>query len=283
MDRKNLKIKVFLLGSVLLTILILGLLFLWQAPSSKTPALKFIRQNLPRAGDMFKKEPTSSDFSPMKPSSQSYKGKVISIDPGHQKRANLDLEPIGPNSSQMKEKVRGGSRGVVSGRPEYEITLEISLKLKTLLEKAGIKVAMTRDRNDIDISNIERAKIVNQARADLFVRIHADGSEDSSMNGISTLYPARNQWTEGIYSESLRAARIIQEELIKITARRDNGITARDDLTGFNWSKVPVILVEAGFLSNPEEDRLLNDPEFQEKLAQGIFNGVKKYLARTHL
>jgi len=271
MDRKNFKIKVFLLGSVLLTILIFSFLFLWQAPSSKMPPLKFIRQKLPRAGDIFKKE--------AEPSSQSYKDKVIVLDPGHQKRANLDFEPIGPGSSQMKEKVRAGTRGVISGRPEYEITLEISLKLKALLEDDGIKVVMTRDKNDIDISNIERAKIANQAQAALFVRIHADGSEDSSMNGISTLYPARNQWTEGIYSESLRAARIIQAELIKITGRRDNGITARDDLTGFNWSKVPVVLVEAGFLSNPEEDRLLNKPEFQQKITQGIFNGIKKYLA----
>jgi N-acetylmuramoyl-L-alanine amidase len=205
-------------------------------------------------------------------------GKVICIDPGHQTKANLSTEPIGPGSTTMKEKVRGGATGVSSGTPEHKITLQIGLKLRALLERAGYTVVMTRETNDVDISNAERAKMANQANANLFVRIHCDGSDNSSTNGISTLYPTKNQWTGAIYDRSLRAAQLIQSEVIKATGRKDNGVVARGDMTGFNWSQVPVILVEGGFLSNPEEDRLLNTDEFQQKLAQGMYNGIVKYL-----
>lgn len=205
-------------------------------------------------------------------------GKVICIDPGHQTKANLSMEPNGPGSTVMKEKARGGATGVSSGTPEYKITLQISLKLRVLLEKAGYTVVMTRETNDVDISNAERAKIANQANADLFVRIHCDSSDNSSTNGISTLYPAKNQWTGPIYARSLKAAQLVQAEVVKAVGRKDNGIVARGDMTGFNWSQVPAILVEVGFLSNPEEDRLLNMDEFQQKLAQGVYNGIIKYL-----
>ncbi|MEW6188984.1 MAG: N-acetylmuramoyl-L-alanine amidase [Actinomycetota bacterium] len=206
-------------------------------------------------------------------------GKRVCIDPGHQTRANLAPEPIAPGSSRMKEKCRGGTRGISSGIPEYKITLQIAFKLKNLLERSGIAVVMTRETDDVNISNIERATIANGIGADLFIRIHCDGSSDPSVSGITTFYPAKNQWTESIYSESLRAARLVQRELVKSCNCRNNGIMPRGDFTGFNWSKVPVILTEVGFLTNPEEDRLLNGEEYQWKVAQGIHNGVMRYFA----
>ena len=205
---------------------------------------------------------------------------VVSIDPGHQARANLAKEPVGPGSSTTKEKVRGGSTGVASRTPEYKITLAIGLKLKPLLEAKGVKVVMIRETNDVNIPNSERAKLANQAKAQLFVRIHADGSENPATNGISTLHPAKNHWTEPIYSESLKAAQIVQEELIKATGAKDNGLKPRDDITGFNWSEVPVILPEVGFLSNPEDDRLLNSEAYQNKIAEGLANGILAYLSQ---
>lgn len=262
---------------LLFIVLVFSLWFIWRAFSSNIPAPKPIAENLPVARKIIEKPP-SPDTASKDSSEQSDRSPIISIDPGHQKQANLDLEPIGPGSSRMKEKARGGARGIVSKIPEYKITLQISMRLKALLEKAGIRVVMTRETDDVNVSNIERARIANEAKANLFVRIHADGSESPLINGISTLYPSRNQWTEAIHSESLRAAQLIQQELIRNTGRKDNGIVARDDLTGFNWSKVPVVLVEVGFLSNPEEDELLNDSEFQQRIAQGIFNGIKRYL-----
>jgi len=208
-------------------------------------------------------------------------GKVVCIDPGHQARANLGREPIGPGSSQTKEKCRGGATGVSSGTPEYKLTLEIGLKLRALLEKKGITVVMTRETNDVDISNIERAEIANEAGAHLFVRIHHNGSSNLSLGGACTLYPADGSWTAPIYASSRRAAQLIQRELVKSTGLKNNGIFARSDITGFNWSKVPAVLTEIGFLSNPEEDRLLNTGEFQDKAAQGLFNGIVEYLNET--
>lgn len=209
--------------------------------------------------------------------SASSKGKTVCIDAGHQARADLSREPIGPGSSTTKERVRGGSRGVSSGTPEYEITLDISLKLKDLLKSAGYQVVMVRESHDVNISASERAQIANNAHSGLFIRIHCDGSANSSTNGISTLYPASNQWTSPIYSSSKQAAQIIQHNLVRTCGRADRGIIARGDITGFNWSKVPVVLVEAGFLSNPTEDAILASTEGQNQVAQGIYLGVVEY------
>jgi len=205
--------------------------------------------------------------------------KLVVIDPGHQSHGDLKGEPIGPGSSQKKPRVTGGTSGVNSRTPEYKVTLAISEKLKAKLESLGIKVVMTREKNEINISNIERAQIANDNRADLFVRIHADGSNNRNEKGISILYPASNEWTAPIYQNSLKAAQIIQGAVVGATGRKDNGIVPRGDIAGFNWSKVPVILVETGFLTNPEEDALLNDSKHQDVLAQGIADGIVKYLA----
>lgn len=205
-------------------------------------------------------------------------GKIVVIDPGHQSHGDLKGEPIGPGSSQKKPRVTGGTSGVNSRTPEYKVTLAISEKIKAKLESFGVKVVMTREKNEINISNIERAQIANDNQADLFVRIHADGSNDRNENGISTLYPASNDWTDPIHQNSLKAAQIIQKAVVGVTGRKDNGVVSRGDITGFNWSKVPVVLVETGFLTNPEEDALLNDSKHQDVLAQGIADGIIKYL-----
>jgi N-acetylmuramoyl-L-alanine amidase len=143
-----------------------------------------------------------------------------------------------------------------------------------------MKVIMIRETNDVEISNIERAEIGNNAKATLVVRIHADGSTNESTNGIATLYPDDNEWTKEIYGESRDAARIVQENVVKSSGHKDNGIVARDDLTGFNWSKVPTILVETGFLTNAKEEKVLVSDEYQEKLAQGIADGIIEYLEK---
>lgn len=203
---------------------------------------------------------------------------VVVIDPGHQAKANLELEPIGPGSVQRKEKVRGGATGTTSRVPEHVVTLRIALLVKNKLQSAGVSVVMTRERADVNLSNRERAEIANKARAGLFLRIHADGSTNAALQGISVLYPGSNAWTAPIRDGSLRAARLIKSTTVAATGRPDRGLVARSDLTGFNWSKVPAILIEVGFLSNPEEDRLLNQASFQDKLATGIAAGVVDYL-----
>ena len=139
---------------------------------------------------------------------------VVVIDPGHDLRANTQTEPIGPGSSTRKIKDGGGTRGVVSGLREADLNLRVGLRVRALLQQAGVKVVMTRTRTArTSMGNVARARIANRAGAALFLRIHADGSTDPAAGGTHTLYPAlRRGWTDDVYAESRRAARIVQAE-----------------------------------------------------------------------
>lgn len=212
------------------------------------------------------------------PAASKYSKYTIALDPGHQRRGDNSTEPIGPGSSTRKAKVTGGATGVSSRTPEYQLVLTMAEKIKARLEAKGVRVVMTRTSHDVNLSNVERATIANQANATLAVRIHADGNNDSGVTGISTLYPGVNQWTSPIRSESLEAAKLVQAELIEKTGRVNRGVKPRTDLTGFNWSKVPVILAEVGFLSNSTEDRLLNTSAEQNRIAEAITSGIIAYL-----
>jgi N-acetylmuramoyl-L-alanine amidase len=204
---------------------------------------------------------------------------VVCIDPGHQAHGDSSLEPVGPGSSDMKAKVSDGTAGVSTGTPESELVLAVSLKLRDALTSRGIKVVMTRTSQDVRLSNIERAQIANQAHADLFVRIHADGSEDHSVSGIHVLYPPSIKgWTDDIAAASKQAALLAQRELIAATGAKDRGTDARSDMTGFNWSDVPVILPEIGFMSNTAEDKLLATPAYQDKIVAGLTRAILAFL-----
>lgn len=203
---------------------------------------------------------------------------VVCIDPGHQDKANLEQEPVGPGSNDTKPKVTGGATGAVTRQPEHELALAISLKVQQRLEAKGITVVMTRVSDAVDISNRQRAEVANKANAALFVRVHADGSTNGDVKGISMLYPGGNSWVAPIEARSVRAATIIKDSVIKATGAQDRGLSKRGDIAGFNWSKVPSVLVETGFLSNPVEDKLLATGEYQDRLADGIVAGILAYL-----
>jgi N-acetylmuramoyl-L-alanine amidase len=206
---------------------------------------------------------------------------VVVIDPGHQARSDQGREPVGPGSGVRKVKSTGGATGVSTHVPEYEIALQISTNLAARLRKAGVKVVMTRTTNDVNLSNAERAMLANRSQADLFVRIHGNASPDPNQAGASTLYPAANRWARPYSMTSKQAALRVQSGVLSATGAQDNGVEPRGDLAGFNFAKVPSVLVECGFLSNPVEDRLLGSPHYQDKVAQGIADGVLAYLEHT--
>jgi N-acetylmuramoyl-L-alanine amidase len=207
---------------------------------------------------------------------------VVVLDPGHDLRGNPETEPIGPGSVTRKIKDGGGTRGVVSGLSEAQLNLRVALRLRPLLERAGLRVVLTRAKTaGTSMGNIARARIANRARAALFLRIHADGSTDQSTRGTHTLYPAfRRGWTDDVYAASKRAATIVQSELVRALGFPDRGLQERSDFTGFNWSNVPVILAELGFMTNPTEDRLLASAAYQRRAAVGLCRGTLRFLGR---
>ncbi|CEY32084.1 N-acetylmuramoyl-L-alanine amidase [Bacillus cereus] len=203
---------------------------------------------------------------------------LVVIDPGHQQKANLNLEPIGPGATTQKYKVTDGTTGVVTKKREAVLVLEMAFVLKEKLEAKGMQVLMTRTSQDVDISNKERATLANDHKANLFLRLHADGSENPNQSGFAVLTPAEGSpYTKEIYAESLQISQTIVKKMRENQQVKVNGIKFRDDLSGFNWSKVPGVLLELGFMSNHEEDKKLSDPQYVNSLLQSVTDSVDEY------
>ncbi|MBE5942016.1 MAG: hypothetical protein E7264_05680 [Lachnospiraceae bacterium] len=205
--------------------------------------------------------------------------KIIYIDPGHQQYADLSTEPIGPGSSTRKEKMTGGATGVATGIPEYKFTLTISKKLKTALEKKGYEVVLSRTKHNVKMGNVARAKKGNKAKANICIRIHADSFSSSSARGASVLYASSSNpyYARKYAKKSKKLATKLIDEYCDATGIYKRGIVVRNDLTGTNWSKMPTVLIECGFMSNPTEDRKLNNAAFQKKMVKGMVNGIDAY------
>nr|WP_207731499.1 N-acetylmuramoyl-L-alanine amidase [Clostridium botulinum] len=209
-------------------------------------------------------------------SKENLKNKIIVIDPGHGSKSNLELERVSPDSEEKKIKDGGGADGVNSKTPEYLIAMDVASKLKETLQKEGYTVIMTKNKHSESLGNIERAEVGNKNNANLVIRIHADSADLEDAKGASILVPSKKGYASGINELSKKYGGILLSEMVASANMNNRGVVEREDMTGFNWSKVPVVLVEMGFLSNAEEDKLLNTEEYKIKIVQGLTEGIKK-------
>ena len=206
--------------------------------------------------------------------------KVVCIDPGHQAKGNLAKEPIGPGAKEYKAKVTYGATGNYTHKTESQLNLEVGLKLKSVLESRGYKVVMVRTSQNVNISNKERADIANNAHAGAFIRLHADSSTNHNTHGATGLAPKNNNpyLTSSVISGSQRLTRNVLNSMCKRTGAKNRGISYVNNMSGINWCKVPVALIEMGFMSNKTEDYLLSDSTYQYKIANGIADGIDAFL-----
>lgn len=228
--------------------------------------------------EVVEKKPTTSKVEVIPGQFRDPNNIVVVIDPGHQGRGDSAKEENGPGSSTMKARVTSGCTGVASGVPEYKLTLEISLMLKTELENRGYKVYMTRSTHDVNISNKERAQYASSVGADIAVRIHADSVDNSGVRGATALAPSSsNPYVSHLASASQSLSSKIMASYCSATGFKNRGVQGNDTMTGINWSEVPVTIIELGFMSNPEEDMAMQDDAMQNNMVQGIANGIDNY------
>lgn len=196
--------------------------------------------------------------------------KVIIIDPGH---GGID----------------GGMVGKTTGVYESRINLEIALKLRKYLEESGSLVLMTRDENvglyteggtvrkkkNEDLRN--RKRLFDESNADMVISIHSNSFQETKYSGAQSFYNPQCERSKLI-------ADLAQEELIRVL---DNGNTRKakpkKDVYILKNVKVPTVIIECGFLSNPKEERLLQDSNYQEKIAWSIYVGILKYFHRLDI
>lgn len=275
---KKKRIYIVMTAVLLLVIAAAAVIYIYKNPADakkkSLPAAAAGRSVSTEIMNIEKKNIDKADAEPQE------KNITIAIDPGHQ-GAHVDMsaqEENGPGSGVMKQKATSGTTGAYTGLPEYQLNLDISLKLRDKLEALGYRVVMAREDNDTAISNKERAQLANESGADACVRIHANGSGSAASEGALCLITSQdNPYTGHLYSESYRLADKVLAAYCEGTGFSNQGIQTNDTMTGINWSEIPVIILEMGFMTNEHDDTMMADAAFQEKMVDSIVTGIEKY------
>ncbi|MDO4542066.1 MAG: N-acetylmuramoyl-L-alanine amidase, partial [Bacillota bacterium] len=194
--------------------------------------------------------------------------KIIVVDPGHGSyktatATTLDSGAVGP-----------------SGIKEKDVNLKIAMALKSYLEADGATVIMTRTGDVGVLTLTDRAMIANNNNADLFISIHCNSSENSSAHGTETYYSKVDEYAADIDSSLLSqrkaVASSVQNNLISQIQRNNRGVKT-NNFTVITKTKMPSVLIETAFISNPTEEMMLNSSSFQNSAAKGCYLGILDY------
>lgn len=194
-------------------------------------------------------------------------GLTVVIDPGHQETTDYEQELYASWLSATKPRCTCGTTGVVTETPEYDLTLQYSLIIRDYLEQCGANVILTRDANDVNISNQERAQIANVNGADVFIRIHADAAGDSAASGVRVYTPDSGSFTDTSpeYAEQL-AELVAEAEGLEV-----NAVRATSLYTGLNYANtLRSFQISLGFLSNSDDEAVLVTEENRAAVAEAI-------------
>ena len=209
-------------------------------------------------------------------------GRTVVLDPGHSGVVAAGTVPLGPGSSQRKAADASGTRGRASGLAEYQLTMSICQQLRKALEDEGYTVILTHETNDVPIDCVKRAQVANEAHADIFVRIHANGSDNSGVSGAMTIcITPGNPYYPGQYAASRKLSEILLDTYCAETDIQKQYVWETDSMTGNNWSEVPCTILEMGYMTNKYEDLRMADPEFQKTMVSAILHGIDKYFQKA--
>ncbi len=203
-------------------------------------------------------------------------GLTVCIDPGHQLKSPGGIEPIGPGLKGTKAVVFGMAEGISTHRREAVVVLEIGLQLRDMLLEQGAQVVMTRDTMEKAVTNLERAQTANDANADICLRLHANANKNKTNRGIVVYTPLGSDYARAVANPQTYKmwGQALLDCMAESTGAKPVGIGQTDTYVGSNWCKMPVFLIEMGYMSTPQDDLLLSLPEYQQKLCQGMVDGV---------
>lgn len=172
-----------------------------------------------------------------------------------------------------------GSVNVRLGYEEKSLTLDTAQHVAYRLEKLGYDVVLTRNA-DCFLPLSDRAKIANDRQADLFVSIHYNHSPTQKVDGIEIFYYREKEQDKiGRKLQSIECAKLISERLVFFTNAYFRGVK-EGNFAVIRETKMPAVLVEAGFLSNPEERARIKDPLYRKAIAYGIAEGIDYFLQK---
>ncbi|MBO4364225.1 MAG: N-acetylmuramoyl-L-alanine amidase [Clostridia bacterium] len=289
----NKKILIILFAALVCVAFVLGIVVfvvsVGESHNTPKPTEDPYAETPEPTGEQATTEPSFTEEPTATPDPGPLAGLIIGIDPGHQRRGNSEKEPCAPwdasknaqvNNGTMKAKTTSGTSGKFTNVDEYVVTLDISLKIKAHLEALGATVVMTRETADVDLSNIDRAEICNKANCHIVLRIHCNGADNPAVNGVEAWIRGNGDGSDeykalGAYEKKLAEALLTY--YCEATGATKRNVNTSDNYTGLNWSTVPSIIIECGFMSNEEEDNLLVSPDYQEKIATGIANWAVAY------